>query len=616
MQTKLIFVVAALGGLLFGYDTGVISGALLFIKDVYKLTPTMQGVVAGIALAGAVVGAMAAGTLSDRFGRRWVLFWTAILFVVGAIGSALVPTSSIVWLLIARVLVGVAIGLASMLTPLYLAELATAERRGGIVSLNQLCITAGILVSYLVDSALAGTPGGWRWMLGLGAVPGAVLAIGMLVLPESPRWLAGHGRGDEAEAVLRRVRGPGADVAAELTSLRSDLVVEGKRAPWSALLLPALRRPLIVGVGLAIFQQITGINTVIYFAPQIFEASGLTGATASILATAGVGVVNVLLTIASIWLIDRAGRRPLLLWSLGGMAASLAVLAFGFWLGASGPLGLLTALSLAAYVAFFADRPRPGVLAADLRNLPARRARPRDERRHHRELGFQPDRHRDVPAPDRRGRPPRHVPAVCRADAGRPRVHLRIGARDQGPQPGGDRGRAFGPARGRRPLARPPEPQARRPVRARVEHVGRRRRVLVAAGLRDQQRVGCDPPAGGERGHGPADQRLTVRRIEEHQIGGPVRWRWPGRVGRDHPRLRPARRDVRADRRHRRAVVFEKHGRPRAPRERFETQCAGAGKRVQHIGLDNAGRPRRVRQDVEQRLPRPVRRGPCPCAGR
>ncbi len=354
MQTKLIFVVAALGGLLFGYDTGVISGALLFIKDIYKLTPTMQGVVAGIALAGAVAGAMAAGTLSDRFGRRWVLFWTAILFVVGAIGSALVPATSITWLLVARLLVGVAIGLASMLTPLYLAELATAERRGGVVSLNQLCITAGILVSYLADSALAGTPGGWRWMLGLGAVPGAVLAIGMLVLPESPRWLAGHDRGDEAEAVLRRVRGPGADVAAELASLRSDLVVEGKRAPWSALLLPALRRPLIVGIGLAIFQQITGINTVIYFAPQIFEASGLTGATASILATAGVGVVNVLLTIASIWLIDRAGRRPLLLWSLGGMAVSLAVLAFGFWLGASGPLGLLTALSLAAYVAFFA----------------------------------------------------------------------------------------------------------------------------------------------------------------------------------------------------------------------------------------------------------------------
>jgi len=354
MQTNLIFAVAALGGLLFGYDTGVISGALLFLRDIYKLTPTMQGIVVGVALVGAVAGAMVAGTLSDRFGRRWVLFWTAILFVLGAIGSALVPTSSIVWLLIARVLVGVAIGLASMLTPLYLAELATAERRGGVVSLNQLCITAGILVSYLVDSALASTPDGWRWMFGLGAVPGVVLAIGMLVLPESPRWLAGHGRGDEAAAVLRQVRGPGTDVQAELASLRSDLVVEGKRAPWSALLLPALRRPLIIGVGLAIFQQITGINTVIYFAPQIFEASGLTGATASILATAGVGVVNVLLTIASIWLIDRAGRRPLLLWSLGGMAVSLAVLALGFWLGASGPLGLLTAMSLGAYVAFFA----------------------------------------------------------------------------------------------------------------------------------------------------------------------------------------------------------------------------------------------------------------------
>jgi MFS transporter, SP family, galactose:H+ symporter len=224
-----------------------------------------------------------------------------------------------------------------------------------VTSLNQLCITLGILISYLVGYALASTPEGWRWMMGLGAVPGLVLGAGMLALPESPRWLAGHSRMAEAEAVLRRLRGTQADVATELAALRTDLQREdGKLVPWSALLAPRLRPALTVGIGLAMFQQITGINTVIYFAPQIFQAAGLSSASVSILATAGVGAVNVLLTLVSIRLIDRAGRRALLLWSLGGMAVTLFVLAGGFAFDTSGPLAWITVLSLAGYVAFFA----------------------------------------------------------------------------------------------------------------------------------------------------------------------------------------------------------------------------------------------------------------------
>ncbi len=352
MPFVLIAAIAALGGLLFGYDTGVISGALLFIREDFALSSTMQGVVAGIALAGATIGAMFAGSLSDRFGRRPVILVVALLFVLGGVISAL--ALSLAHLLVGRLLIGVAIGVASMLTPLYLAEIAPARIRGSMVSLNQLCITLGILVSYLVGYALAQAGDGWRWMLGLGALPGAVLFIGMLVLPESPRWLAGHGRADRAEAVLRRLRGT-ADVADEMGALRRDVAAERTRAgTWGDLLSPRLRLPLTIGIGLAIFQQITGINTVIYFAPQIFQSAGFASNSASILATAGVGAVNVLLTIVSIRLIDGVGRRPLLIWGIFGMTASLFALAAAFAVGTGSVLSWVTVAALGIYVGCFA----------------------------------------------------------------------------------------------------------------------------------------------------------------------------------------------------------------------------------------------------------------------
>jgi sugar porter (SP) family MFS transporter len=352
MYFYLIAAVAALGGLLFGYDTGVISGALLFIRQVMSLSPTMQGVVVAIALAGAAIGAATAGYLSDRNGRRLVILGAGLLFIAGALISAVAQGVTV--LVIGRFLVGLAIGVASMLTPLYLAEISPARVRGAIVSLNQLCITGGILVSYLVGFALASSSGGWRWMLALGALPGVILAAGMLVLPESPRWLAGRGRIPDANRVLQHLRGT-ADVSDELNTLRTDLAREGRQlAGASELLSPRLRRPLTIGIGLAMFQQITGINTVIYFAPTIFQSAGLSSAATSILATAGVGAVNVIMTIVSIRLIDRLGRRQLLFWSLGGMAVTLFVLAGAFFSGASGQLAWVAVASVAAFVGFFA----------------------------------------------------------------------------------------------------------------------------------------------------------------------------------------------------------------------------------------------------------------------
>ena len=353
MSQIVIATIAALGGLLFGYDTGVISSALPFLKDTFQLSSLMESVLTSVALAGAALGALAAGTLSDQFGRKSVILVVAVIFFVGGLVSGMAP--DLATLLIGRVMVGVGIGVASMLTPLYLSEIAAPAQRGAIVSLSQLMITVGILVSYLVGYALS-HGSGWRWMLGLGALPGLVLFLGMLVVPESPRWLAGHGRAEAARASLRRLRGDDAVADAEFAELRSDLVSKQRAVRRAELAARRDRRPIIVGVGLAVIQQITGINTVIYFAPTIFQRAGLNNTSAAILATAGIGVVNVVMTVVAMQLIDRLGRRPLLLTGLAGMSGALCVLGGGFLLGGDHgvTLGWVTAVSLAAYVGFFA----------------------------------------------------------------------------------------------------------------------------------------------------------------------------------------------------------------------------------------------------------------------
>lgn len=342
--------IAALAGLLFGYDTGVISGAILFIKDQFALgSRAIQNVVSAVLL-GAVIGAALSGALADYFGRRRVIIATAILFAVGAIGAAF--ATSVAMIIGFRMIIGIAIGVASYTAPLYISEISPPQARGALVSLNQLMITCGIVVSYLVDYALSLGQSEWRWMFGLGAVPAIILLLGMIGLSESPRWLVSKNRTEEAREVLTHAL-PAKDVDNAIKEIRGSLSV--KTGTWNELLTPWVRPALVVGIMLALFQQFTGINTIIYYAPTIFEFSGFESHKVSILATVGVGTVNVLMTLVAIWFLDRLGRKPLLYIGMTGMTISLGVLGFAFYSPAlMSSLKLLTVISVVVYIASFA----------------------------------------------------------------------------------------------------------------------------------------------------------------------------------------------------------------------------------------------------------------------
>jgi MFS transporter, SP family, galactose:H+ symporter len=339
LYTSLVTATAALGGLLFGFDTGVISGALLFIVPEFHLGAPAQGFVVGVVTLGALVGALAGGAAADSLGRRPTNIAGGVTFVVGSLLSAAAP--GVATLIGGRFVIGVAIGLSSVAAPLYIAELASAGRRGTLVALFQLAVTVGILASYVVDASLAHA-GAWRIMLAVAVIPGAALIAGMLPMPESPRWLMKRGRRDEAGVSLGRVRAADA-VESELREIAHD-IARDQPARWRDLAALDLRPALLVGVGLAVFQQITGINTIIYYAPQIFEAAGFGSATTALAAT-----------IVAIALVDRAGRRPLLVAGLIGMVASLLALAAASRMGAAaGWLGVTTVACVGIYIVCFA----------------------------------------------------------------------------------------------------------------------------------------------------------------------------------------------------------------------------------------------------------------------
>jgi len=341
--------VTALGGMLFGYDSGVISGAILFIRKDFSLSPGLEEIVVSSVLLGSLVGALVGGTLADRLGRRKLLIITAAIFGLGAVGAAAAPGTP--WLVASRLVVGVAIGIASFVAPLYISEIAPVDIRGKLVSVNQLALTSGIVISYLVDYAFAGSQS-WRWMFALGLIPAAGLGVGLMFVSNSPRWLLGSGHAEEARRVLKRIRSP-EKVEGELSDIQQS--VAQQEGNWSELISRRLRPAMIVGIGLAVAQQVTGINTVIYYGPTIFKLAGLSSSSVAILASVGVGLVNVALTVVAMQLLDRVGRRPLLLVSLGGMTMSLFVLGTAFsFPQLSGSLGWIAVASLMLYVGSFA----------------------------------------------------------------------------------------------------------------------------------------------------------------------------------------------------------------------------------------------------------------------
>lgn len=327
-----IFVVsaiAALAGLLFGFDTGIISGALLFIQKDFVLSTGLKELIVSSVLFGAMFGSLASGSLTDKFGRRRLMLIISALFIFGTLIAAC--ATEVYGILLGRIFIGFAIGIGSYTAPLYIAEVSPYELRGGLVSLNQLAITIGILCSFIINYVFTNIDGSWRWMFGIGIIPAILLSVGMFFLPESPRWLIKQNRLNEAHKTLQKLR-CAQNVDHEINEIQHSLQI--KQAHFKEIFAPWILPVLFLGAIMGLIQQVTGINTIIYYAPTIFQLAGFPDASSSILATIGIGVVNVLATIFAVVYLDKLGRRPLLLTGLVGMCISLLGLSISFAIGA------------------------------------------------------------------------------------------------------------------------------------------------------------------------------------------------------------------------------------------------------------------------------------------
>ena len=325
----LVCIVATLGGLLFGYDTGVISGAIEALTARFALSEVMKGWASGCVLVGCAAGVLAVGPLSDRYGRKLAMFLAAAMFLISAIGTAL-PGD--IWTFIAfRLVGGIGIGIASISTPMYIAEITPARIRGRMVAVNQIAIVGGIAATSFINYYIAGQGDqawniatGWRWMFAAGIAPALVFGALLLLIPESPRWLVEMKREDEARQILTKVAGA-AIASTEIASIREAL--SGEKGTWSEVFSPALRRPLLLGIALAILQQVTGINVFMYFGATIFKTmSSSTGVDAGLLQQIIINGSGVFFTLIAIATVDKWGRKPLMLVGTAGMLVSLVAM--------------------------------------------------------------------------------------------------------------------------------------------------------------------------------------------------------------------------------------------------------------------------------------------------
>lgn len=341
--------ISALGGLLFGFDISVISGALPFITPYFHLTDWGKGFAVSSMYLGCMAGCLIAGAISSRFGRKPGLMTAALLFGLSSIGVAL--SDHLFWFVFFRVIAGLGVGMASMLSPMYIAEVAPAGIRGRMVSINQLTIVIGILATYYLNYLLAQIgPDGWRWMFGAGAVPSLLFFLGMLLVPESPRWLIGAGREPEGRQILTRIGG--ADYAAETVSQVTGTLTNGRSASgWGQVFKKGTAAVVIIGIVLAVFQQFCGINVVFFYAPDIFAKTGAS-VSSQLLQTVAIGAVNLVFTLVAMWLVERVGRRGLMLF--GSVALAVCYVVIGYLLrdmeGADGMLLLVfVLLAIASY---------------------------------------------------------------------------------------------------------------------------------------------------------------------------------------------------------------------------------------------------------------------------
>ncbi len=460
--TKLT-VIATLGGLLFGYDTGVISGALLYMKDDLHLSSFAEAtVVSSLLFPGAALGALFGGRIADRIGRKRTLVLCACVFLVGALGCALAPTVEI--MVAARIVLGFGVGAASVTCPLYLAEMAPPDRRGRMVTINELMIVTGQMLAFAMNALLDHVihdPHVWRIMLAVAAVPAVALLLGMMVLPDSPRWYGLKGRLPEARRVL------GLSLDAREAKLEFDAIVEHaertlttKSTPFSVIRdVPWIRRVVLIGCGLAIVQQATGINTVNYYAPTILEQSGL-GVSASLIATIAVGVTSVVTTIIGIVLLGFVGRRTMLLTGFAGVAGSQFALSLTFLLPESTYAQLHHPRLHGGVRRLRADVHRDLRVAIALGDLPAQHPRLRDGHRRVRAVVHQRADLLPVPRAELATGFDGNLRAVRRGQHRVVAVRAQVRARDEGHHPRGTRGPVRSPGRragGRGGLASPRE---------------------------------------------------------------------------------------------------------------------------------------------------------------